>query len=168
MIKWPEHLWWKNTFNITGFSYIWAGKTKVMEQLDYSIFPERTVEYASFWSRVGASLIDSLVMAIPQGIITLMFSKDVSAGYLINIVLSWLYCSLQESGPGMATVGKRAMGIKVTNLEGERITFGQATGRHFAKLLSTLILAIGYLMMLWNERRQTLHDQIAGTLVVLN
>lgn len=66
----------------------------------------------------------------------------------------------------MATLGKKALGIKVTDMYGERITFAQATGRHFGKIISTVILFIGYFMMLWDDRSQTLHDKIAGTLVV--
>ena len=85
---------------------------------------------------------------------------------MINIVASWLYSSLQESGPNMATIGKKAMNIKVTDMDGGRISFGQATGRHFGKIISGIILLIGYFMMLWDEKSQTLHDKMAGTLVV--
>jgi len=87
---------------------------------------------------------------------------------VFNIVAQWLYYALQESGPRQATLGKRALDIKVTNEQGGRISFGQATGRHFGKYLSMLILFIGYLMMLWDDRSQTLHDKMAGTFVVDN
>ena len=66
----------------------------------------------------------------------------------------------------MATIGKKAMRIKVTDLAGNRISFGQATGRHFGKILSAIILLFGYFMMLWDDKSQTLHDKIAGTLVI--
>ena len=58
------------------------------------------------------------------------------------------------------------MGIIVTDLEGRRIGFGKATGRHFAKILSALILGIGFLMVAFTQRKQGLHDILAGTLVV--
>jgi len=66
----------------------------------------------------------------------------------------------------MGTLGKRALGMRVTTLDGDRISFARATGRHFAKYLSTIILLIGYLMMVWDSRKQTLHDKMAETLVV--
>ncbi|HEY4678350.1 MAG TPA: RDD family protein, partial [Candidatus Angelobacter sp.] len=75
-----------------------------------------------------------------------------------------LYFALQESSAHQATVGKRAMNIYVTDLQGRRISFGQATGRHFSRVLSS-ILAIGYIMVAFTEKKQGLHDIIAGTLV---
>jgi uncharacterized RDD family membrane protein YckC len=73
-----------------------------------------------------------------------------------------------ESGQKKATLGKQAMGLKVTDLSGGRINFGQASIRHFGKFISAIILFIGYLMMLWDSKKQTLHDKIAGTLVIKN
>ena len=88
------------------------------------------------------------------------------AGTILGYALSWLYSALLESGPKQATPGKRLLDLKVTNMEGERISFGQATGRHFGKYLSAIILCIGFLMMLWDGKKQTLHDKLAGTLVL--
>lgn len=73
---------------------------------------------------------------------------------------------MQESGPNQATLGKKALGLKVTGLNGERISFGQATGRFFGQFLSAIILLIGYFMMLWDDKNQTLHDKLAETLVI--
>jgi uncharacterized RDD family membrane protein YckC len=81
-------------------------------------------------------------------------------------VLQWVYFAVMESSAKQATLGKMALGLRVTNMEGHRITFGRATGRHFAKLLSTLILLIGFLMVAWTPKKQGLHDQIADTLVL--
>jgi len=58
------------------------------------------------------------------------------------------------------------LGIQVVDLEGRQISFGRASGRHFAKILSTIILMIGFLMALFTQRKQALHDIIAGCLVV--
>lgn len=77
----------------------------------------------------------------------------------------WLYFALQESSKWQGTVGKRALGLKVVDLEGRRISFGRATGRYFGKFLSSL-LYIGYLMIFWTKKKQALHDMIASTLVV--
>ena len=140
-----------------------------MELVEDSIFPDRPVVYASFWSRFGALILDWLIIVIPMTILNYtVFIGHQGVYSLVNIVVSWIYSAMMESGPGMATLGKRALGIKVTDLEGNRMTFGQATGRHFAKYLSALILLIGYFMMLWDERSQTLHDKIAGAFVVMS
>ena len=81
-------------------------------------------------------------------------------------VAQWLYFALMESSSKQATLGKMALGIRVTDVNGNRIGFGRATGRHFAKILSGLILGIGFLMAAFTEKKQALHDMIAGTLVV--
>jgi uncharacterized RDD family membrane protein YckC len=72
-----------------------------------------------------------------------------------------------ESSVKQATLGKLAIGIIVTDLQGSRITFGRATGRYFGKILSSLILSIGYIMAGFTEKKQALHDMIAGCLVVM-
>ena len=76
-----------------------------------------------------------------------------------------LYCSLLESSRRQATLGKIALGLKVTGLHGERIGFGRAVARFVARLLSVLTLCLGYLSIVVTKRRQGLHDLIAGTLV---
>ncbi|QIG54977.1 RDD family protein [Altererythrobacter sp. BO-6] len=63
------------------------------------------------------------------------------------------------------TPGKRALGLIVTDLDGGRISPMRAVGRYFAKILSTIILFIGFIMIGFTERKQGLHDMIAGTLV---
>jgi len=78
---------------------------------------------------------------------------------------SWLYEAFMESSSYQATLGKMIFGMKVTDLNGNRISFERATGRHFAKWLSTMILGIGYIMVGFTERKQGLHDLLAGTLV---
>jgi len=82
------------------------------------------------------------------------------------MVLSWLYFAKLESGPHQATFGKRVLGLQVTNLSGERIGFGQASGRFFGKIVSGMTFYIGFIMAGFTERKQALHDMIAGTLVV--
>ena len=78
----------------------------------------------------------------------------------------WIYEASMESSARQATVGKMALALKVTDLEGRRISFARASGRHFAKYISGMILLIGYIMAGFTERKQALHDMIAGTLVV--
>ena len=81
-------------------------------------------------------------------------------------VLTGLYYSLLESSAWQATLGKRALGLMVTDLHGGRISFGRATVRYFAKILSGFTLSIGYVIGGFTERRQALHDMIAACLVV--
>lgn len=128
------------------------------------IFLETPVVYGGFWERVGASLIDFVILIVVQVLIASVLPEMVAG--VLNLVIGWLYYALMESGESQATIGKRAVGLKVTDMNGGRISFGQATGRHFGKILSGLILLIGYLMMLWDDKKQTLHDKMAGTLVI--
>jgi uncharacterized RDD family membrane protein YckC len=133
-----------------------------------------TTTYAGFWRRVAAVIIDGLLLSVVTVPLTLALgggdayadAARSSAGSTISTVVSWLYYALMESSAKQATVGKMALGILVTDLEGGRIGFGRATGRYFAKILSALILGIGFLMAAFTQRKQGLHDIIAGTLVV--
>ena len=81
------------------------------------------------------------------------------------VVVNWLYFALMESSSKGATLGKMAIGIRVTDLQGRRISFGRATGRYFAKLFSSMIFGIGYLMAAFTQQKQALHDMVAGCLV---
>jgi uncharacterized RDD family membrane protein YckC len=148
------------------------------------------VAYAGFWLRLVAFLIDLIVLYFVGTIITLPFIasmglRGIMRGrmpmspeewmplmgafirlILIRTVLNWLYYALLESSAWQATLGKKALGLEVTDLEGRRISFGRATGRFFAKMISALILWIGFIMAGFTEKKQALHDMIAGTLVI--
>lgn len=140
------------------------------------------MQYGGFWRRFVAYIIDAIVLyivAIPIFMIAgvgNMMSMDPAAqpeigagfwiAYLAVIVINWLYFALLESSGKQATLGKMALGMVVTDLDGNRISFGKATGRFFGKLLSGLILLIGYIMAAFTERKQALHDMLAGTLVL--
>ncbi len=136
--------------------------------------PPTSGSYAGFWLRVWAVLIDAIIVAIGAGILVSVLnvegggsSEDLTAVELLtNVGAAWLYFALMESSALRATVGKMALGINVTDLTGERISFGRATGRHFGKFVSILILGIGYLMAGWTPKKQALHDRMADTLVV--
>ena len=133
------------------------------------------VAYAGFFKRLVAWLIDGVLLLILNIIVSAIIvggdadeasSGALVAAYTISFVVSWGYYAGMESSMKQATLGKMILGIVVTDVDGQRITFMRATGRHFAKILSGLILFIGYLMALWTERRQGLHDMLAATLVV--
>jgi uncharacterized RDD family membrane protein YckC len=151
--------------------------------------------YAGFWLRFVASLIDGLILGIPfmflmiigiffLGGFGLMMRRNpvdpraaaaivgpLIIGYLFFMLLfvglEWLYFAGLESSERQATFGKAAMSLRVTDLEGQRLSFKHATGRFFAKIVSGLIpFAIGYIMAGFTEKKQALHDMIAGTLVL--
>ncbi|HCG30515.1 MAG TPA: hypothetical protein DEU95_12525 [Chloroflexi bacterium] len=121
------------------------------------------VEYAGFLKRFAAILIDDVILVLAT---ILLVAVNEDAGTMIAIVLWWLYFALQESSERQATIGKRALGIIVTDLQGERVTFARATGRFFSKYLSGVIFSIGYIMAAFTSRKQALHDLLASTLVV--
>lgn len=130
--------------------------------------------YAGFWKRFVASFVDSLVFLvflIP--LFFLAFSADEEMFFVLVLVAaipaSWLYFALMESSESQATLGKKAIGIIVTDLEGRRISFGRATGRYFAKTLINainIVALINAIMVGVTARKQGLHDMMASTLVV--
>ncbi|MFN9738320.1 MAG: RDD family protein [Pseudomonadota bacterium] len=141
------------------------------------------ITYAGFWRRVVAYLIDGLLVGVVSVAMPLLVfavigsiagSTEAASATLAMVGLSyggtliamWLYFALLESSPRQATLGKMAVGLIVTDFEGRRIGFGRATGRYFGKILSALILGIGFLMAGFTERKQALHDMLATTLVV--
>ena len=133
-----------------------------------------TTLYAGFWRRFAAWFLDGLLLSVVTVPFTLQFGGDAaseaaraSAVGTISLVVGWLYYALMESSAKQATVGKMALSIIVTDLDGRRVGFGRATGRYFAKILSALTLGIGYLMAGFTERKQALHDMVASCLVVM-
>ncbi len=86
---------------------------------------------------------------------------------MVAVVGPWLYHAFLESSEWQATAGKKALGLVVTDLGGARISFARASGRHFAKLITGLIpLGVGYILAGVTEKKQALHDMIAGCLVL--
>jgi uncharacterized RDD family membrane protein YckC len=147
--------------------------------------PASTQRYGGFWVRFVAALIDGILISVIIWPVSLMIGVVIGlAGgavrmpgigvHLVNSIVglgfsafvNWIYEAAMESSSKQPTLGKMALGLKVTDLEGQRISFARATGRHFAKFVSGIILLIGYIMAGFTERKQALHDMIAGTLVV--
>jgi uncharacterized RDD family membrane protein YckC len=83
---------------------------------------------------------------------------------LAAVIIPWLYTAVQECSASQATLGKRLLTLKVTDLEGRRISFARASGRFFASLIPSF--GIGYCMALFTRRKQALHDIIAGCFVI--
>ncbi|MCB1060573.1 MAG: RDD family protein [Calditrichaeota bacterium] len=125
------------------------------------------VQYAGFWRRVLAVIIDGLIISIVSVPLTWKFKFDgFTLSYGFGMIIQWLYFSLFESSFRQATIGKMAIGIVVTDESYRRISFARASGRYFGKYLSAIILGIGFLMAAFTEKKQALHDILADTLVV--
>ena len=126
--------------------------------------------YASFWKRLAAAFIDAIVVSIPMRMIMFFVGTTSPESALqwsfVSAIVQFLYFTLMESSERQATIGKSLLHIYVVSTDGQRISFGQATGRYFSKILSALILCIGYLMPLFTEKKQALHDMIASTYVL--
>jgi uncharacterized RDD family membrane protein YckC len=141
--------------------------------------------YGGFWIRVVSALIDFVLMFTALFPVRFLVGSMVTVAGMdaqmsmhdlfllrriiriaIGILLVWIYRASMESSRFQATVGKLAMRLKVTDLEGNRISFGRASGRYFSKWLSAFALGLGYLMVGFDQQKQGLHDRIAGTRVL--
>jgi uncharacterized RDD family membrane protein YckC len=139
-------------------------------------------EYAGFWRRAAAYAIDTALISICMAQLQNYFWNSMAASSaqlgqdtmlrLVTLVTSawsiltgWGYFAGMECSPLQATVGKLAVGLYVTDLDRNRLSIGKATGRYLAKVISAVILGIGFFMAGWNENKQALHDMVAGTLV---
>jgi uncharacterized RDD family membrane protein YckC len=159
-----------------------------------AVAPAPRVEYAGFWLRFVAYLIDGVVISLGLVLILipLIFLTGLGAllsqihpqdelndaGVLliigviflfltVGLAVTWLYHALMESSEWQATVGKKALGLVVTDMAGRRVSFGRATGRHFAKIVTNMVPAfIGYIMAGFTEKKQALHDMMAGCLIL--
>lgn len=133
------------------------------------------VGYGGFWIRLVAYIIDAILISLAMGVVGTVagidfFSPDIETydptANFISLLIGWLYFALLESSERGATVGKMAMGLRVVTDQGQRLSFLNATGRYFAKIVSAIILCIGFIMIAFTDRKRGLHDMIAGTLVV--
>jgi uncharacterized RDD family membrane protein YckC len=152
-----------------------------------------TMNYAGFWRRLGSLIVDLVIaglVLVPashglEAVGIAMFetaeyaagAEGLEASASFDLVLTdlgtvawlvaiWLYAALMEGSARGATLGKRALGLRVTDLAGERIGFARASGRFFAKALSLASLFAGFAMAGFTARKQALHDILASTLVL--
>jgi len=121
--------------------------------------------HAGFWLRFFAFIVDAVILSIFNWIIVSILGEG-SIYQVLATLVGWLYFAGLESSSGQATWGKRLFNLKVTDVEGNQISFARATGRYFAKFISSIILLIGYLMIAFTEQKQGLHDKLANTLVL--
>ena len=164
-------------------------KNSYAQKLREGVTPARSAAYAGFWVRFVAWLIDAIILMVVGGIInfavvgSLFNIPRVEPGadpaavlasmagiygvvYLVNMVIGCAYEGFFVSSSLSATPGKLALGLKVARPGGGRVSPGRAIGRYFAKVLSAMILCIGYLMVAVDAQKRGLHDMICDTRVV--
>jgi uncharacterized RDD family membrane protein YckC len=134
--------------------------------------------YAGFWLRGAALLIDGVVLMVLGGSFGFVagfgmglagYGDDEkllqAVGFGLGLIIQWAYYVFMESSNKMATVGKSLLGLVVTDMDGRKIGFGRANGRFFGKYLSAFTFGIGLIMAGFTQKKQTLHDMITSTLV---
>lgn len=129
--------------------------------------------YSGFLRRLIASIIDFFIILIFVAFI--QFVSEMKEGgilggyffYILVLLLGWVYFALQESSGRQATVGKQAMNLIVTDLQGNPLSFIRASWRFVAKVLAAIPVFTGFLLILFTEKKQGLHDIIAKTLVLV-
>ncbi|GAC1549675.1 MAG: hypothetical protein NVS2B7_25720 [Herpetosiphon sp.] len=145
--------------------------------------------YAGFWLRFVASIIDGIILAVILSILNGIVVRSLGSSLrfnttdpasaltgsmltgilffvLLSQVLQWLYYAVWESSSRRATPGKMILSLRVTDVDGRRISFGRASLRYWSKILSVAVFLIGYIMAAFTERKQALHDIIANCVVV--
>ncbi len=135
--------------------------------------------YAGFWKRFFAHILDGIIFVLISWLLTFIllaigmpfsvsadFSLESAMPSIIMILAWWMYYALQEGSSKQATFGKRALGIKVTDMNGQPLSFAHAAGRQLAGAVSYMTFTIGYLLAAFTGRKQALHDMIAGCVVV--
>jgi uncharacterized RDD family membrane protein YckC len=164
-----------------GNSIVCAGcKPRFLQKMREGISTAGTLPYAGFWIRFGATFFDGLiqmpvivlvwvgaVFAFPE-----IFSQDSSTGTIISLLLQlffMLFSATYEAyflGRFGATPGKMICNLRVVRSDGSKLTYGRAIGRHFAKIISQMVLLLGYIMAAFDDQKRGLHDHICDTRVV--
>jgi uncharacterized RDD family membrane protein YckC len=160
---------------------------------------EHKREYAGFWIRFAAYLLDSIIIGIPVTILNFVVifgfigstiglealmdpnyietaeltdqeAISLLLGYLVSLIISLiitvLYYAVMHASKWQATIGKKLLGLVVTDLKGNRISFWRGLGRYLAMTFLSSIFMIGFIVAAFTEKKQSLHDLIAGTFVL--
>jgi uncharacterized RDD family membrane protein YckC len=119
---------------------------------------------AGFWQRFGAVLIDGILLAVIGFILGAALK---GAGSALALLIGIAYFVYLEGGPTGQTLGKKALGIRVISFDtGGSIGYGRAFIRYIGRIVSAVVIYIGYLWMLWDKEKQCWHDKFAGDVVV--
>ena len=135
----------------------------VIKKNNYSKLPAKK-NYAGFWYRVLAYIIDFIILAIVSWIVALVTIIIFPIGIIMNLLISWLYFAVLQSSKSQSTFGMRICDIKIYNEQLKRASFWRLTGRFLSTGLSALILFIGFFMIGFTKRKQGLHDKVARTI----
>lgn len=133
---------------------------------------ERNHHYAGFWLRMGAVVLDTIILWIPCSLFRWFFSDAFSAPLFevldfFQLTVIWAgYYGLTESSTWQATIGKRLVGLQVIDLNGGRLSFARAVARFLASFLAAIPLGLGLAMIAWTARKQGFHDMIVRCLVI--
>ena len=139
-----------------------------------------TLNYAGFWIRFGAKIIDGVILWVVQMGLMLIFSPWFGFSFFspkppANLTFLMLYpvlfgvsifYSIWFVGRFGATPGKMALGLKIVTSSGDPVSYTKAVARFFAEIVSAIICYIGYIMAGFDEQRKALHDQICDTRVI--
>lgn len=176
-----------NAPQIGGYSVPEGQKDLVVQQMREGVAPQiaGSMQFAGFWIRVVAYIIDYLVMMIPNFAIQLLMGVGFSAtqspikpgeispaqigmmlgamGIAMTITVGYKGVMVGKYG---ATLGKMAVGLRVVNDDGTKVGMGKAIGRVFAEMLSGLTCGIGYIITAFDAEKRSLHDHVCSTRVV--
>lgn len=155
-----------------------------------SFYPDAPIpavagSYGSFLRRFAALVIDGILLSVVSGILGSIFGVSMMGGmasmgntpsmgsimgamagyWVMSIIINWLYSAYFESSERQATLGKLAMGLIVTDEQGQRLSFTTASVRFVGKFISSMVMGLGYLIQPFTAKKQALHDLIAKTLV---
>ncbi|MBZ5661817.1 MAG: RDD family protein [Acidobacteriia bacterium] len=140
--------------------------------------------YAGFWLRACAFAIDTFILsfffatlasAYPTQLMTFPDQNTQSllaiphvtfTGFILLFVIMWAYYVFFETSSWQATPGKRLFRLYVTDLAGGKITLQRSSMRYFGRKISEVTFLVGYLIAAFTEKKQALHDIMAGCLVL--
>jgi uncharacterized RDD family membrane protein YckC len=118
---------------------------------------------AGFWVRFGGALVDGLLLGILSSILQIAAG---ATGYALGLIIGIAYYVYFEGSTGQ-TIGKRMVGIRVVDINGgEPIGYARAFIRYVGRIISFIVVLLGYLWMLWDPQKQTWHDKMASSIVV--
>lgn len=133
-------------------------------------------QLASFLERLGARLIDLIIIAvlcfslvvIPLVIVKIVSGIEFSESQwnMLGLAIAWFYYGLLQSGKNQSTIGQRILRIKILSLDGSQVCFATASLRYFLNWLNILTIFIGYILFFFSNKKQCLHDLLSGCVVV--
>ena len=179
---------------IVGHSVGQSGGAAAVAMAPPVVVAGTSTAFAGFWLRLVAAILDNVILAIPTAPLAILIFATMLPGLalargnpallfvtffprliffvILILALKWLYWALMEASSWQATLGKKALGLYVTDLEGNRVSFGKASGRFWSGRglslvpLGNLYYLVDCICCGFTEKKQAVHDMIAGCLVM--